>query len=158
MPDRSPAGPLEAELVIAPATWRDLGDIWRLERACFGRDSWPWVDVLAALTFPGAIRLRAILEGQAVGFVIGDRRGRDDLGWIASIGVHPAHRRRGIGRRLLLTCEQALTTRRIRLTLRPSNRAALEMYRKEGYREVDVWRRYYRDGEDGLVMEKELGR
>jgi ribosomal protein S18 acetylase RimI-like enzyme len=138
---------------IEPASVRDVRTLNRLVKLCFGRDAWTWLDVLEALTLPGTVRLKAVSNGATVGFVIGDRRtGR--LGWIASIGVHPDLRRQGIGRRLLLAAERALATSRVRLTLRRSNLAAFELYAGLGYREVDVWRRYYRDGEDGLVMER----
>jgi ribosomal protein S18 acetylase RimI-like enzyme len=139
---------------IEPASVRDFRTLNRLVKQCFGRDAWTWLDVLEALTFPGTVRLKAISNEAMVGFVIGDRR-PENLGWIASIGVHPSLRRHGIGRRLLLAAERALATPRVRLTLRRSNRAAYELYAGLGYREVDVWRKYYRDGEDGLVMERD---
>lgn len=125
-----------------------------LEKACFPNDAWPWLDILAALTFPGTVRLKAVLAGQVVGFVIGDRRQRAGVGWIASIGVHPELRRLGIGRKLLLACEQALGTPSIRLTLRPSNLSALRLYQACGYVEIDRLDRYYRNGEGAIVMEK----
>ena len=37
-----------------------------------------------------------------------------------------------------------------------SNDAAIALYKKAGYRTVDLWKKYYSDGEDGLVMEKIL--
>ncbi len=89
-----------------------------------------------------------------VGFAIGDRRGRSGLGWVASIGVHPDYRRKGFGRQLLAACEQGLETHRVRLSLRKSNEAALELYLQVGYSHVDLWPKYYRDGEDALVMER----
>ncbi len=141
-------------LPIQSATWRDLRPIVALEKACFGRDSWPWPELLVALTFPGTIRLKSELEGQLVGFAIGDRRGRSHLGWVASIGVHPDYRRKGFGRQLLAACEQGLETHRVRLSLRKSNEAALELYLQAGYSHVDLWPKYYRDGEDALVMER----
>jgi ribosomal protein S18 acetylase RimI-like enzyme len=44
----------------------------------------------------------------------------------------------------------------MRLTVRLSNEGAISLYEKEGYRSVDIWKKYYNDGEDGLVMEKRL--
>jgi ribosomal-protein-alanine N-acetyltransferase len=44
----------------------------------------------------------------------------------------------------------------MKLTVRMSNEPAISLYEKEGYRSVDIWKRYYNDGEDGLVMEKKL--
>lgn len=138
------------------ASWRDLRPIVALEKICFGRDSWPWMEILAALSLPGTIRLKAEGNAEILGFVIGDRRGRKDLGWVASIGVHPTYRRRGVGRRLLAACERELGTARVRLSLRRSNEEALALYRKVGYAQVGVWPEYYRDGEDALVMERVL--
>jgi ribosomal protein S18 acetylase RimI-like enzyme len=143
-----------AKLNIAPAGWRQLRQVMDLEQACFQQDAWPWLDLLAALTFPETVRLLAIWDGQPAGFVVGDRRSREGLGWIASIGVHPDFRRRGIGGRLLQECERALKVRRVRLTLRVSNQAARRLYQVNGYYEVEVWKAYYRDGEDALLMEK----
>ena len=162
---------------IAPASWRDFREILALERACFPRDPWPWIDVLGALTFPETVRLKAVIAlripkgtprppqenpgvgrgaygERAVGFVIGDRRRLQKLGWIASIGVHPEYQRRGLGAKLLAACEGALRTPRVRLTLRPSNLGARRLYETAGYVEIGTLKGYYSDGEDGLMMEK----
>ena len=162
----------ELDLVtITPATWRDFRDVLALERVCFEGDSWPWIDIMAALTFPDAVRLKACIRGtvtepsegaggdgpKAIGFIFGDRRRSQGLGWIASIGVHPAYQRRGVGTRLLTACEKALGTPQVRLTLRPSNLAARRVYDAAGYVEIGRLERYYRDGEDGIMMEKLLG-
>jgi ribosomal protein S18 acetylase RimI-like enzyme len=138
---------------IEPTGIRDFRALNTLVKACFGRDAWTWLDVFEALTFPGTVRLKAIAGENIVGYVIGDRRSTQ-LGWIASIGVHPKARRQGLGRRLLMAAERALDTPRVRLTLRTSNQPAYRLYVALGYERVDVWKRYYRDGEDGLVMER----
>jgi ribosomal-protein-alanine N-acetyltransferase len=139
---------------IRKAELRDFFKLHRLEKLCFQADAWPWIDVLAALTFPETIRLVAEQGEDLIGFVIGDRRRQRSTGWIASIAVHPDFRRQGIGRDLLGQCERAISMPRLRLSLRPSNQGALTLYRAAGYYEVDRWRRYYRDGEDAIVMEK----
>jgi len=144
------------EAEIRAANWRDFRQVHRLERACFREDAWPWIDVLAALTFPETVRYVAECDGRIVGFVVGDRRQRQRVGWIATIGVHPEYRGQRIGTKLLEECERGLDTPRVRLSLRPSNHAALQLYRRQGYVEVDRWPRYYRGGEDALVMEKNI--
>jgi ribosomal-protein-alanine N-acetyltransferase len=88
--------------------------------------------------------------------VVGDIRRHKQEGWIATIAVHPTYRRRGLGRRMLRTCEQAMGMPRIKLTLRLSNLSALNLYKQEGYQQVQYWRGYYASGEDALVMEKRL--
>jgi len=110
--------------------------------------------VLAALIFPETVRYVAEVGEEIVGFIVGDRRRQKDMGWVATLAVAPAFRRRGIARRLLKTCEAGLGTSRIRLSLRESNRWAYDLYLKDGYAEVDRWQRYYRDREDAIVMEK----
>jgi len=149
-----PGGPALEEVVVREATWRDLFPLLRLERRCFGRDAWPWTDMLAALILPETVRLLALVGNEVAGFVIGDRRRRQGVGWIASLGVHPVYRRRGIATRLLRMCEERLAMPRLRLSLRVSNQAAHALYSREGYRPVGRWSRYYRDGEDAIVMEK----
>ena len=142
------------DILIRKASWRDMRELGALEKCCFEQDSWPWYDLLAALLFPETVRFVLLIEDRIVGFVIGDRRSGIDMGWIATICVHPDFRGTGLGERLLRTCEETLATRRIRLTLRPSNLQARRLYERMGYIEVDRWKKYYRGGEDGIVMEK----
>lgn len=146
--------PAEATIQLQPARLCDAGAIYRLERLCFKQDAWPWFDIVAVLIFPETVRIKALVGSQIVGFVVGDRRRGAGLGWIASIGVHPDYRRQGIGRMMLDACEDALDMPRIRLTLRQSNEVAMNLYTRTGYAPVDTWKRYYRDGENGIVMEK----
>jgi ribosomal protein S18 acetylase RimI-like enzyme len=148
---------IESEHVkIGPASWRDFPSVLALERLCFDKDSWPIIDLIAALTFPATVRLKAEVDGRLVGFVLGDRRRRKGLSWIATLGVHPEFRRQGIGTRLLQVCERELDTPRVRLTLRESNTAAHELYLRQGYEDVGRWTGYYYDQEDGIVMEKRM--
>ena len=79
---------------------------------------------------------------------------RSEVGWITTIGVVPAYRRRGIARALLAACEEQLSNPRIRLCVRRSNYTAQALYLQQGYRQVDIWARYYRGNEDAIVMEK----
>ncbi|MEZ0396437.1 MAG: GNAT family N-acetyltransferase [Anaerolineales bacterium] len=139
---------------ILPASLRDLPALRRLEQACFQQDAWPLLDLIAVLTWSGVVRLKAVEDEQMVGFVAGDLRPGETTAWIATIGVLPAYQRRGIGRALLRACEDQLQGQRIRLCVRTSNRPAIQMYLRAGYASVDTWRRYYKDGEDALVMEK----
>ncbi len=141
---------------IQPASLRDLSALRRLEQTCFEKDAWPLLDLIAVLTWPDVIRLKAVENGELIGFVAGDPRPSQGASWIATIGVAPRFQRRGIGRALLHACEEKSRLPRMKLTVRMSNQGAISLYEKEGYRSVDIWRRYYNDGEDGLVMEKVL--
>jgi ribosomal-protein-alanine N-acetyltransferase len=141
---------------IQTASIRDLRALRRLENACFEKDAWPLLDLIAVLTWPDVIRLKAEEDGKLIGFVAGDPRPSQGLAWVATIGVDPRYQRRGIGRALLHACEEQVKMPRMRLTVRLSNRGAVSLYEKDGYRTIDIWKGYYDDGEDGLVMEKIL--
>jgi len=139
---------------ITSASIRDLNALLKLERACFEKDSWPLFDLIAVLTFPNVVRLKAVEDSQMVGFVAGDPRPSQGFSWIATIGVLPAYQRKGIGRALLHACEAQLKTTRLKLSVRSSNQAAISLYEQEGYRTMNIWKAYYDDGEDAIVMEK----
>ena len=141
--------------MIEGATWRDLNALRHLERACFPHDAWPLWDLIGVLTLPNVVRLKAVEDDQMVGFIAADVRPSQHLAWIATIGVLPERRRRGIGKALLLACEERLEVATIHLNVRASNQAAIRLYQDFGYQRVGVWPDYYQDGEDALVMEKQ---
>ena len=91
-----------------------------------------------------------------MGFAAVDLRQREHLAWIATIGVLPAFRRRGIGLKLMEACEDRIELPAVRLSVRTSNKPAIQLYTILGYRHIGRWIEYYQDGEDALVMEKVL--
>jgi ribosomal-protein-alanine N-acetyltransferase len=139
---------------IRPAGWRDWPGVFALERACFGPDAWGPIEIFFALA-GRAVRFKAVSGERLVGFVMGDPQPSQGFSWIATIGVHPEFQRRGIAARLLAAAEAALTTPRIRLTVRRSNVGAIALYQKSGYRSTEVLDHYYAGGEAGMVMEKQ---
>lgn len=141
---------------IKPATWRDLNILRELERVCFPLDAWPLLDLISVLTMPGVVRIKAEVGGEFAGFVAGDLRGPQNFAWIATVGVFPKYRGLGIGRALMEACEARLAGKMIRLCVRIDNHAAINLYETGGYRRVDIWSRYYTDGSDALIMEKDL--
>jgi ribosomal protein S18 acetylase RimI-like enzyme len=141
---------------IEGASWRDLNALRRLEKICFPQDNWPLLDLVGVLTLSNVVRLKAVIEDQMVGFVAGDVKMSEQISWVATIGVLPEFRRQGIGAALLKECEKRVETPRMRLCVRISNQPAIKLYETYRYERVNVWKRYYHDGEDAVVMEKWL--
>ncbi len=141
---------------IEAANWHDLNALRHVEKVCFPKDAWPLLDLIGILTFPNIVRLKAVSDGQMVGFVAGDIKRSERLAWIATIGVLPEYRGRGIGAELLRACEAKLDVPVIRLVVRQSNDTAIRLYERFGYGLLGTWRKYYSDGEDGTVMEKRV--
>jgi ribosomal protein S18 acetylase RimI-like enzyme len=150
--------PLNLEFNILPATWRDLGDLRRLERACFPVDSWPLLDLIGVLSFPNVVRLKAVIKEKMVGFIAGEKKRSNGVAWIATICVLPAYQRQGIATALLGVCEVRMATTRIRLSVRVGNLPAIQLYEKSGYLRVGRWATYYQDGSDAIVFEKNVRR
>lgn len=81
---------------------------------------------------------------------------------LLNIGVAGTHQRRGEGRRILremLDMARAKQLRRVFLEVRPSNAAAIALYRSTGFSEVGVRRGYYQNAngsEDAIVMACDL--
>lgn len=77
-------------------------------------------------------------------------------GYITNLAVEAEHRRKGLGRRMMLTIfRKALEAGAdiISLEVRKSNLIAQELYRQFGFHQVGVRHRYYMDNrEDALVM------
>jgi ribosomal protein S18 acetylase RimI-like enzyme len=141
-------------VILQNAKLRDLGALHKIEQVCFGKDAWPLLDLIAILSLPGVVRLKAVDEKQMVGFVSGDPKPAQNLGWITSICVLPDYQGQGIGSSMMEECEKKMGLPRIRLCVRRSNHNAIHLYTHLGYREVDVWPAYYFDREDGLILEK----
>ena len=144
------------DYLIESATWRDLKALDGLEKTCFGEDAWPLLELLGVLAFPGVVRLKATVDGAMVGFISGDPRRDQKTGWILTLCVLPDWRRRGIAEALLSGCEQKMSMPMVKLTVRRGNAPAIRLYKKLGYIQIDIWSRYYHNGEDGLVLEKKL--
>ena len=145
-----------SSVIILPAAWRDLGEIRQLEKICFPQDAWPLLDMLGVLALPSMVRLKAVDGERIVGFVAADIRRSKNMAWIATICVHPDYRELGMGAVLLGACEQKLDIKRIRLSVRASNKAAILLYTSAGYKQVGSWPKYYKGSEDATVMEKKI--
>jgi ribosomal-protein-alanine N-acetyltransferase len=145
---------LPPDLQIQPANLFDLSAVRQLEKVCFPVDAWPLLDLIGALSFPNIVRYKAVLDSEMVGFIAGEIRFPARIGWIATVAVHPDHRRKGIGRRMIHMVEEEMDQPRVRLTVRESNKAAINLYEQDGYIQINRWVKYYKGGEDGIVMEK----
>ena len=81
---------------------------------------------------------------------------------LLTIGVAAAQQRKGLGRTMLremLQLARDEKMKRMFLEVRPSNEAAIALYRSAGFAEVGVRRGYYQDAsgsEDALVMACDL--
>ncbi|MGC8937009.1 MAG: ribosomal protein S18-alanine N-acetyltransferase, partial [Candidatus Methanomethylicaceae archaeon] len=80
-------------------------------------------------------------------------------GHVISIAVMKEYRNRGIGYSLMMEGIKRVRecgATEIYLEVRVSNKPAIELYRKLGFRASRIIESYYRDGEDAYLMVKDL--
>ncbi len=147
-----------SDITIEPATWRDLKELFQLEKICFQLDAWPILDILGVLTIPQIIRFKAADQEKLVGFIAMDLRRSQQTAWIATLAVLPTYRKSGIGSTLIRISEDEVNLPKIRLSVRQSNQPAIQLYQKHGYQQIEVWKKYYKGGDNALVFEKNLQR
>lgn len=79
-----------------------------------------------------------------------------DEAHVTTIATHPDYRGRGVGELILaslIDIAYSIGARVVTLEVRVSNQVAQNLYRKYGFREAGVRRRYYSDNhEDALIM------
>lgn len=143
---------------ISPMDPADLDTIMPLEREAFA-DPWTRRMYLSDLTDNPLATYRVIRGGDGSGVP-------PILGWggfwllvdeahIATVAAHPQYRGCGLGQWLviaLLDKAQERGARVATLEVRASNLSAQKLYDKLGFDVVGLRRKYYRDGEDGLIM------
>jgi ribosomal-protein-alanine N-acetyltransferase len=143
-----------ADVIIREAEESDLRTVVGIERASFGQP-WPYTAFERFLDEDGF--LVAVRDGPVVGYVVGDvtpNFGRD-VGHVKDLAVAPDARRRGIGRSLLVRSLVVLAGEGadlVKLEVRESNDPARSLYLDLGFEPARRVPRYYRDGEDALVM------
>lgn len=134
----------------------DFQDIVEIEREAFSEH-----DSLVYMNFyemVGAGFLVAENNRKVVGYIVGYRSAENE-GHIFSIGVKEEYRGRGIGTELIYTiCDMFVANglKYARLEVRNSNKGAQKLYNSIGF--VPCWteKKYYSDGEDGMVMKMHL--
>ena len=127
-----------------------------LETLCF-HDPWSEKSIASELDNALSLWLVAVEDDTVIGYV----GSQTVLGWsdMMNVAVHPDHRRKGVGEKLVTVLEEALKEKEstcLTLEVRASNEPAKSLYEKMGFTEVGRRKNYYRNPkEDALIMRKE---
>jgi [ribosomal protein S18]-alanine N-acetyltransferase len=145
---------------IRPLTGTQIAEVVKLNARCFkSGENYSKGTFNFLLTQPNTLAYRAVTPTEImVGFIV-VTVGEDKIGHLATIGVSPEHRRRGIAEKLLFHTENSLKKRQISmisLEVRVSNVTAQSLYREMGYFVTQRKDKYYTNGEDGFMMVKSL--
>ncbi len=138
-------------------TFEDLNEIAQLERECFPEDAWN-VRMLAEAFLSGRF-LGVLLEEDGAITAYGGLNYVEGEGELELIATAEMYRRCGRATKVLddLVKEaKKKGVKRIFLEVRVSNTSALMFYLKYGFQGLYARSRYYANGEDAIVMKKEL--
>jgi len=140
-----------AEVEVRRLAYSDLPAVIAIERRSFPTP-WSLAMFVLELSKPSGICLAAQVGEDLLGYVICSRY--DQVWHLMNIAVEPERRRTGVASRLLTRLlDEAKGALPFTLEVRVSNRQAIAMYERFGFRSAGVRPRYYHDnGEDALIM------
>lgn len=147
-----------ARLVLRPMAAEDIPAVMEIEERVY---PFPWTPGnFADAIDSGYLCKVAQLEGEMVGYAV-MMPAVDDV-QLLNISIAAEHQGKGLGSELLesmMALARELRMQRMLLEVRPSNAAALGLYRKHGFTEIGQRRGYYpahNGREHAIVMERIL--
>lgn len=136
--------------------YKDLEAVHKLEYELFP-NPWPKSFFESDLAKNDTIALVACNEANIIGYALANFISPELH--ITNIAVAPEYQRQGIAQSLMAEIERMAKTKGCRfacLEVRVNNTAAVNLYKKIGYRILYIRKNYYLDGTDAYVMGKEL--
>ncbi len=144
------------QVTIRPLGYADLPQVIAVERRAFPTP-WSLAMFVLELSKPSSVCLAAVVDSGAgpqtlVGYLVCSRYA--DVWHLMNIAVDPPVLRQGIASALIeRLLEVAGPSESYTLEVRPSNPAAIALYRRFGFEPAGTRPRYYADtGEDALIM------
>ena len=144
-------------MTIRDWKYEDILKISQLEKEIFSDEAWSYKTMATAFEAGNFCGILCEDGGEIAGY--GGVTVAADTADIGNIAVSENYRGAGIGTKLLQKlCEKAKSkgAKKVFLEVRVSNFAAMKMYLKNGFVGIYARTRYYPDGEDCLVMTKNL--
>jgi len=144
-------GEVSGEPAVRRLAYSDLPAVISIERRSFPAP-WSLAMFVLELSKPSGICLAASEEEELLGYLVCSRY--DRVWHLMNVAVAPEWRRRGVASRLIRQLvDEAGGELPFTLEVRVSNRDAIAMYERLGFRSAGVRPRYYQDnGEDALIM------
>ena len=144
-------------MLIRDWKYEDILRISHLEKEIFTEEAWSYKTLATVFESPAFLGVLCEDGGEIAGY--GGVTVAADSADIGNIAVAENYRGSGVGTSLLQKlCEKAKEkgAEKVFLEVRVSNSAAMQMNLKNGFAGAYARTRYYPDGEDCLVMVKNL--
>ncbi len=144
------------KIFYRPMKFADIDEVYQLEHKLFP-NPWPRVFFENDLQRSNTIAFVASNDTRVIGYALANWAGPELH--ITNIAVRKDYQRQGIARNLMTKIEETGKNRGCRyayLEVRINNEAAINLYKKIGYKILYRRKNYYIDGTDAYVMGKEL--
>ena len=150
----------QEKMIVKQLVWEDenLRQMLEIENSSFNRlDAYTLEDFSRWYSYNPDLCVVAESDGHIVGYMI-SRILRDKVD-LASLAIHPAYRRCGIGSALLaytVTQMRKYGIKQIELEVRKNNAAAIAFWQELGFVPFGSLPGFYADGEEALRMRKTI--
>lgn len=147
------------EVVVEKAELKDLDILHKIERESFSENAFPKSFLKYLIVQHNSVFLKAKINDEIVGCIAGLPQNPYSISRVYTLEVKPEFRRKGIASKLLQTLENEFKKRGVTLTIlevEVDNTAALNLYRKFGYKTVGILKDYYGKNRNGFEMAKNL--
>ena len=144
-------------MIIRKSKYEDILRVSELEKECFGGESWSYGTIATSFGNPAYSLVTAEEDGEVIGF--GCTMTVCENCDLENILVAEEYRNSGVGKRILTELLKDAKERgaeKVLLEVRVSNAPAMRLYLSCGFKGIHARTRYYSDGEDCLVMSKDL--
>lgn len=136
----------------------NLESVWELEKVCF-QDPWTIGMFESEIDNDISVFIVAVDEENEKVVAYAGVWLTLDFGDITNIAVHPDYRREGLGSRLLSTIVDLCKERdieRVCLEVKETNLSAIEFYKKSGFLQDGIRKKYYQNTYDAYLMSLDL--
>jgi ribosomal protein S18 acetylase RimI-like enzyme len=146
--------------LIRHSTSKDFPRLLSIDQACFSPDvAYDYMDLKHMMSRPGAETLVLEEGGEIRGFLLMDIDLRRKSATLVTLDVLSEDRRRGYASSLFSRSEEILKSYGVQhyhLQVDVNNDAAIAFYRKNGFKEERLLRKYYPGSRDAWQMVKKL--
>ena len=142
-------------MIFSSLTRLHVDKIVELQNSCFP-DGWSKQNLISGIE-NGGLQGVVLFDGDdLLGFITYSKT--CDFIEIDDVLVAPSHRKKGYATLLIEKMLEGLDKgiQKAFLEVRESNIPAISLYKKSGFSVISTRKKYYSDGENALVMQKEL--
>ena len=147
-------------LILRPYQPSDFEALHAIDQICFPKTiAYGRREMKSYLQSEGAYCIVADIQGIVAGFILTERD--DEIAHIITLDVLELYRRHSVGSLLLQAAEREAASHGVTgmyLETATTNKAAIALWKKHGYRETGTIENYYGRGQDAFEMQKRFER